>query len=374
MSGRANGEGSIYKRKDGRWCATISLDGGRRKAVYGKTREEAAHKLTKALKAQQDGRSIPGERETVRIYLLRWLEDVARPTVRPGTYDGYERVVRLQLNPEIGTIRLARLGAEDLARCYRRLLATGLSPRSVQLAHAVLHRALRDAERWNLISRNPASLVDAPRPKPPERQPLAPEQIKELLAASEGDRLHALYVVAVSGGLREGELLGLRWTDLDLERGSLSVQQQVQRTRAGWVFSEPKTSKGRRVVTLPRVAVEALKRHRQQQRVERVAAGAAWGDQGLVFANQVGRPIEKQNLIRRSFRPLLMRAGLPPIRFHDLRHSAATLLLHQGVHMKVVQERLGHATIAVTMDTYSHVMPSMQKDASDRLDEFFTGT
>jgi integrase len=225
-----------------------------------------------------------------------------------------------------------------------------------------------------LISRNPAGFVDAPRPTPPQIQPLAPEQINQLLSASQGDRLHALYVVAVSAGLRQGELLGLRWSDLDLERASLSVQQQVQRTREGWVFSEPKTAKGRRTVTLPRMAIGALRTHRQYQLAERLAAGATWSDHGLVFTNHVGGPIEKQNLVRRSFRPLLTRAGLPMIRFHDLRHSAATLLLHQGVHPKVVQERLGHATIGVTMDIYSHVMPTLQREAADGLDRFFTGT
>lgn len=368
---RANGEGSVYKRKDGRWEARISLDHGGRKALYGKTRTEVARKLTEALKARQDGLPLVPERQTVQQYLGSWLDGVARLRVRPTTFDGYERLVRLHVNPEIGSVRLARLTPQALARLYERLLQKGLSARTVSLTHSVLHSALSQALRWNLVARNPADAVDPPRTQRREFRTLALEEAGRLLEGARSDRLYALYVLALTCGLRQAELLGLRWIDVDPDRAILAVRQQALRVRGGWTFSEPKTGKGRRTVTLPALAVEALRLHRLRQSQEKLRLGPAWDDLGLVFANQIGRPIEKQNLLRRSFWPLLERTGLPHIRFHDLRHTAATLLLEQGVHPKVVQERLGHSTISVTMDTYSHVMPTLQREAAEKLDRIF---
>ena len=371
MAKRGNAEGSIYKRKDGRWAGTITLADGKRKSVYGTTRSQVAQKLAAAQRTVHDGLPLAPEREATGHYLTRWLNDEARRTIRQTTWDGYERLLRLHVIPEIGKTRLARLSPQDLSGCYERLLTKGLSPRYVQMAHAVIHRALRQAERWNLIGRNPADLVDAPRPLRAEIQPLLPDQITHLLEAARSDRLEALYVLALTTGLRQGELLGLRWADIDIDARRLTVRQQVQRTRAGWVFTEPKTTKSRRNVVLPAVATDALARHRVRQIEEQLRAGASWQSLDLVFTSRLGGPIEKQNLARRSFQPLLAGAGLPKIRFHDLRHSAATLLLTQGVHPKVVQERLGHANISVTMDIYSHVLPTLQQDAADRLDRFF---
>lgn len=370
MAKRGKGEGTIYKRKDGRWAAATSTGNGRRKYVYGRTQAEVTGKLRKAQQAIAQGLPVADERQRLDHFLKRWLEST-RATISPSTWDGYERVLRLHIVPEIGHLRLGRLRPQQLADCYQRLLRKGLSPTYVRLGHAVLHRALRQAQRWALIPVNPASLVDAPRPAPPTVVPLSPAQIKVLLTAAEGDRLEALYVLAVTTGLRQGELLGLRWSDIDLQRQTLTVRQQVQRLHGEWLFTEPKTSAGKRQVTLPSVAVTSLRGRWAKHGREKLRAGANWRGLDLVFTNQLGGPIEKQNLIRRSFRPLLERAGLPPIRFHDLRHSAATLLLAEGVHPKVVQERLGHANISVTMDIYSHVFPSLQEDAAKRLDQFF---
>ncbi len=182
-------------------------------------------------------------------------------------------------------------------------------------------------------------------------------------------RLEALYVLALTTGMREGELLALQWKDLDMAGGSLQVRRKVSRiTNKGFVVSEPKTAKSRRNIPLAPRTLEALKRHRVRQNEQRLALGDAWEDQGLIFANSLGKPLEVSNMTRRSFRPLLVKAGLPQIRFHDLRHSCATLLLSMGIHPKVVQERLGHSQISVTLDTYSHVLPSMQEEAAQRLD------
>ena len=373
MAKRANSEGSVYRRADGRWVAAVSLEGGRRKFFYGKTRAEVSRQLVAALKARQDGLPLPAERQTVGQYLTAWLEDSVRSAVRQTTYENYSATLRKHVLPEIGSIRLARLSPQDLSRLYGRMLSRGLSARTVRLAHAILHKALAQAVRWNLVARNAADAVDPPRLSRHEPRILTPEQASRLMAVAKEDRLYALYVLALMTGLRQAELLGLRWSDVDLDAATLTVRQQAIRTSSGWGFTEPKTARGRRLVTLPALAVAALREHRREQARERLAMGAAWEDNDLVFTNQLGRPIEKQNLTRRSFRPLLERAGLPRIRFHDLRHSAATLLLQQGVHPKVVQERLGHSTISVTMDIYSHVMPTLQREAAQQLDRLFAG-
>jgi integrase len=375
MSRRGQNEGSIYKREDGRWAGTLSLGyelgKRRRKTFYGATRKEVQQKLATALSDLQGGLPIPVGRQSVRQYLVAWLNDVVRPSVRLGTYESYERLLRVQVFPIIGRIPLTKLGPQDLVHLYGSMLRAGSAPRTVQYAHAILHRALKQAVRWNLVARNPVDAVDSPRPAKIEIRPLNAQEASALLEAASGDRLHALYVLAITTGMRQGELLGLRWDDINWMGQQLHVRRQVRRLNAGVIFNEPKTARGRRVVTLSDLAVRALRTHRSVQLEERLCAGAHWTDGDLVFPNSLGRPLQTQNLIRRSFRPLLLKAGLPRIRFHDLRHTAATLLLMQGVHPKVVQELLGHATIAVTMDVYSHVMPSLQREAASKLDALF---
>ena len=368
---RANNEGSIYKRRDGRWAASVTLDGGRRKTFYARTREEVGRRLAKALHEREQGQPLVPEKESVSSYLARWLEDGARATIRGSTFENYERMIRRHIVPQIGHLRLARLAPHDLSRLYRRMLDRGLSPRTAQLAHAILHRALRQAVRWRLVAVNVCDMVDAPRPQRREFRTLNTEEAIRLLTVAEADPFHALYVLALTCGMRQAELLGLRWADLDLPGAVLAVRQQAIRINGGWEFTPPKTDKGRRTIALPVLAVRALRQHKMRQAQERLALGPAWEDNDLVFPNQVGRPIERQNLIRRSFHPVLNKAGLGRLRFHDLRHSAATLMLAQGIHPRVVQERLGHSTISVTMDVYSHVMPTLQKEAARAMDKAF---
>lgn len=228
MAKRGQNEGSIHKRQDGRWMAVLNLgyeDGKRnRKYFYGNARREVQEKLTAALRDQQRGLPAVPERETVGEYLTRWLQDVARHTVRATTFESYERLIRRHLIPHIGRLRLARLGPQDLSRLYGRLLADGLSPRTVQYVHAVIHRALNQALRWNLVVRNVADLVDAPRPKRNEIAPLTSEQASAFLKAAEDDRFYALYVLALTSGMRQAELLGLRWAEVDWERGIVAVR------------------------------------------------------------------------------------------------------------------------------------------------------
>jgi integrase len=229
-------------------------------------------------------------------------------------------------------------------------------------------RALGDALRWQLVVRNICDAVDPPRVPKKEMQALTGEQAQQFLEAASGDPLEALYVVALTTGMRQGELLGLKWMDLDLALGTVQVRRTISRlAKKGFTVSEPKTAKSRRKIHLTHLAIEALKRHRLRQNEAKLAAGPAWDEQGWVFCNTVGRPIEVGNMIRRSFRRILTKAELPIIRFHDLRHSAASLLLSLGVHAKIVQELLGHSQIGLTLDTYSHVLPSLQEEAVSRL-------
>lgn len=217
--------------------------------------------------------------------------------------------------------------------------------------------------------------ADPPRKERVEFRTLDPEEARRLLDTARGDRFEALYVLALTTGLREGELLGLHWKDVDLDRGRLQVVATMQRDRInkGFTFSEPKTDRSRRPVILTATAIAALRRHRVAQAEERLRAGPLWEDDGLVFANTVGKPVEAGNVLRRSFWPLLEKAGLPHIRFHDLRHSAATLLMSKGVHPKVVSEMLGHSKISITLDLYSHTVPAMHQEAAEAMDAIMQG-
>lgn len=372
MSKRANNEGSIYKRSDGRWAASISIGGGKRKAFYGKTRSDVARKLTAALKNTHDGIPLVGERQTVNSYLNEWLRTI-EPNLRPESFRRYRELSLLHIIPEIGKIPLARLSPQQVQTAYARRLASGLSGTTVQHIHGVLHKALNQAVRWNLVVRNVADLVDSPRRTTPEMRTLTPEEAIRFVTAAAGERLEAAYVLAITCGLRLGEIQALRWRAVDIERSTLAVTAALQAIESGRpVFAEPKTAKSRRVVQMPVIAVDALRRHRIKQIEERLRAGEMWEDHDLVFTNERGRPLDGNNFRARAFRPLLAKAGLPAIRFHDLRHTAATLMMNDGIPVKVASERLGHADVTVTLKTYSHVLPGMQQQAADSMDRLFS--
>jgi integrase len=372
MGRRGNGEGTITRRQDGRWEAryTAHTDKGpKRKVLYGKTRAEVAEKLTKAMADRDGGLAFDAGNLRVSEYLARWLADSVRGSVKPITFESYERLVRLHIVPAVGRVKLKNLTPAHLQGFYRDRLDAGLSPRTVQYLHVLLHRSLKQALRWNLVPRNVAEAVDPPKVHRKEMRPLSPEEARLLLQAAHENRLEALYVFAVHCGLRQGELLALRWDDVDLEAGTLRVNRTLTITKDGPTFTTPKTVKSRRSVMLTAEAVEALKRHSERQAEEIVRMDTLYRDQGLVFASEVGTPLNRHNLSSRSFKPLLKRAGLPNIRFHDLRHTCATILLSRGVHVKFVQELLGHATVAITLDTYSHVLPGMGNQASQAMQD-----
>ncbi|CAA9321932.1 MAG: Integrase [uncultured Chloroflexia bacterium] len=373
MGKRGNGEGSISKYKDGRWCGRYTIhtaNGPKRKVVYGKSRAEAAAKLAKAMADRDGGLIFDSGNITVGEHLDQWLKNCVKHSVKQTTYENYEYVVRRHLVPAIGAKRLGKLSPAQVQSLYRQKLDAGLAPRTVRLIHTVLHRALKQAVRWGLVPRNVTDAVEVPRPQKKEIRPLTPEQVKTLLRAAEGDRLEALYVLAVTTGMREGELLGLRWEDVDLEQEVVRVRQQLTRTRSGLSFTKPKNGKGRSVALMG-TAAKALRAHRDAQDRERSRLAGLWQETGLVFTSATGTPLDVGNLTYRSFRPLLERAGLPRVRVHDLRHSFATLFLSNGTHPKIVQEMLGHSNISMTMDTYSHVLPNMQGEAVRAMDPFF---
>ncbi len=368
---RGHNEGTISERSDGRWEARLSLPNGKRKCFYGKTRKDVAQKLAAALRDQQQGLPIVAERQTVAQYLEQWLNDTARHTLRPRTFIRYQQLIRKHALPSLGKLALAKLTPQHLSALYGERLATGLSPRSVQFLHAVLHRALKQAMRWDLIARNPADLVDAPRPKRPEIHPLTAEAVQRLREAAQGDPLEALYALALMTGMRQGEILGLRWADLDLDAGRLEVHHTLYHARDGWHLAEPKTGRSRRMVKLAPSVVAALKAHRARQAADRLQVGPAWQDHGFVFTSSVGTPLNFSHLRQRSWLPLLRRAGLPSVRFHDLRHTVATGLLQDGVPLVKVRDLLGHSTITITADIYAAHLPPEQDEIADRMERLF---
>jgi integrase len=264
---------------------------------------------------------------------------------------------------------LKNLTSAHVRGLYREKLDAGLSPRSVQYVHVTLHKALKQAIADGLIPRNVTEAVKPPQVRREEMQPLTAEQVKVLFEAAKGDRLEALYVLAVSAGLRQGELLGLKWDDIDLEVGTLQVRRTLTTAKGGPVLSAPKTKGSRRTVILSQPALEALRSHLERQLGEIDQAGDLWRENGLIFASESGEPLSRQHVTARRFKPLLKRTSLPEIRFHDLRHTCATLLLSKNVNPKVVSEMLGHASIAITLDTYSHVLPTMQESTAKAMED-----
>lgn len=368
---RGQGEGSIYQRADGTWTASVSLgwDGGsrQRKVIYGKTRREAAEKLRAALNAKEQGALVRDERRTVADFLDWWLAEVVPNRTKAGTAASYDSNVRVHIVPALGRLRLTQLTPAHVQAMLNAKLAEGLSPRTVQYLHAILRSALAQALRWGFVTKNVAAVVTPPRVVREEVVPLRPEEARRLLDMAVGHRLEALYTVAVAVGLRQGEALALRWSDVDIEGGTLRVRSTVRRIRGEMVYSQPKSTRSRRTVSLPRTCVDALAAHRRRQSAERLRAGARWQDQGLVFPGELGGPLDAHT-VTRHFHALCEKAGVGRRRFHYLRHTCASLLLAQGVHPRVVMEVLGHAHFAFTMTTYTHVMPSLRSEAADLMD------
>ena len=281
--------------------------------------------------------------------------------------DRYASDIDRHIVPAIGRYRLDKLRPAHLVALYNAKADEGLSGASLRHMHAVIRRALNVAVRWQVIAVNPATLVDTPKAAQHEITPLTAAEARRLIQAAEGDRMQARWLVGLALGLRQGEALGLRWEDVDLDARLLRVRRALQRRRGGGlILTEPKTQRSKRTIPLPGQLVTALEDHRARQAKERAAAGSLWRDSGCVFTTPIGTPVDPRN-DSREFRKLLARAGLPPVRLHDLRHTAASLLLAQHVPARVVMEILGHSQIALTMNTYSHVAPEVSREAADRM-------
>jgi integrase len=364
MTRRGNNEGSIRERADGLFEARISLEGGKRKSVYGKTRAEVAKKMHELLHNTDQGIPVLDDRQTVKQYLESWYE-MKRPTVKESTWRPYRNHIKLRLVPNLGSTPLAKLTAQQIQLMYARLINQGAAPKTVYNCHGVLHNALDDAVRMGVVIRNVADMVDPPRLRRYDFQILDADQFQRFLTVIRGDRFEALYILALSTGMREGECLALHWADLDLAQNALQVKLTVSETDDNrFTLAEPKTLYSRRRVLLTPLAVEALQAHWERQQIERANMGDQYTDNDLVFPNGFGGIMIPHNITKRGFKRLLAKAGLSTtLRFHDLRHTAATLLIAAGVPVKVVSEMLGHSSVTITLTTYAHVLPAMQQSA-----------
>jgi integrase len=365
---RGYGEGSIYQKKDGRWVAALVLPGRQRRYFYGESREEARRKLNQAIKAIDTGTYTDSRGRRLGEFLDQWLEEVVKPRVRQWTFAGYEVHIRLHIKPTLGAIALDELTPLDVQRWMNRKVGEGLSAKSVRYMRGTLRAALNQAIRWGMISRNVAMLVEPPRGPQYEIRPFDPEEARTFLTGIRGDRLEALYSVALALGLRQGEALGLQWRDVDLDRGLIRVVHQLQRVDSKLTLVSLKTDKSRRTLQVPASTLRGLRDHHARQAAEREQLGDGWHDRDLVFTKPDGRPLEGST-VTRLFHHHLDEAGLPQRRFHDLRHSCATLLLVQGVSPRVVMEVLGHSDVGMTLNTYSHVVPQLRREAADRMEE-----
>ncbi|MER7539570.1 site-specific integrase [Streptomyces sp. NPDC097704] len=364
-----NGAGTITQRKDGRFQAAVYVlqpDGTRaRKFAYGKTWAECDAKRRALLDKVASGTPVPTRSAKLSEWLAYWLDSVVKPRRKLSTYDKYEAHVRLYLSPMLGTKRLESLSVPDIRR-FLLQLEKKTTAATAKESHRVLRTALSAACREELIVRNVAKLVEPPRAAARELSPWTLDETLDFLAAARKDPLYAAFVLAIAMGLRRGEIVGLRWQDVDLENRVLLVRQQVQRRR-GVLYNDETKGRRSRVIPLPAMCLAPLRWHRMRQKATYEAAGTEWTTAGYVFATRSGRPVEPRN-VHRSFVRVSEDAGLRPIRLHDARHGCATLLTAAGVAPRVVMEILGHSQISLTMDVYTHVVQDTQREAISHMD------
>lgn len=394
---RAHGEGSIYQRKDGTWAGVTRYEdpetGEKKKHfVYGKTRKEVVSKK-KAFEDELKKGVLPkAGKITVSQWLDDWMETYKKNSVRQNTYEGYQRIIEAHLKPSIGSILLKELRPQQVQKMLNQKSESGrtrtdnidkkgspLTANTVIHIYTVLNMALKKAVKNGLIARNVCDAVDKPTKVKKEFMPWTTEETNKFLASVKGERLFPLYMVDWGAGLRRSELLGLQWPDINMKKGNLTIKRTLVRVKGGYKFGEPKTKKSRRTIPLPEPVIQALKAWRSQQAQDEMKWRGLHKDLPdedkpkfnplkMVFSNEIGEPMNPE-FVSRAFKRDLEKAGLPEIRLHDLRHGHATMLLELGEDLKVVSDRLGHSTITITADIYSHVREKLQREASRKLEQ-----
>jgi len=307
-------------------------------------------------------------------YLDKWLAEIAKPRLRENTFDSYVWIIKKYIRKKLGESKLSDIQTYQIQKFYSELQKQGLSPRTIRYAHSILCSALKQAVKMKMIIQNPCELCELPRMEKAEMKCFTPEETAKFLGAAKDDKYFAIFLTIIETGMRPEEYLGLQWKDIDFENKILCIRRAViYRKGGGFYFTEPKTKKSRRSIPISNSVINALKSHRRKQLEERMKLGASYQNFDLIFASEIGSPIQRKNFTDRHFKPLLKKADLPNIRLYDLRHTTATLLLSAGENPKIVSERLGHASIVLTLDTYSHVLPTMQKTATNKMEKLMAG-
>jgi integrase len=367
---RGRNEGSISKRPNGKWRAQLSLN-GKRISFGSESKEECQVWLRKMLDNLDRGMDYEGGKTNLKDYLASWL-DATQITLRPKTAYQYAQIIRLHIIPYLGETILKDLRQSRVELFFGELIKAGVGTRTIRLTHSVLHRALEKALSYGLILRNPAHGAALPRRNQTEMSVLDESQVSQFLVAAHNSQHEALYHLAVTTGMRQAELLGLKWSDLQWISGTLHVRRQVQHVPGqGWSFIEPKTRAGRRAIELGEGSLQVLRQHLERQQLQKLMMGQRWKENNLIFPSSVGTPITLTNL-RMDFNQVLDQAGIPRVRFHDLRHTAASLMLNHGIPVIVVSKILGHSKPSVTLDIYGHLYHEMQTEAAQIMDRLVT--
>lgn len=368
MSKRSAGEGSIFKRGD-RWVAQVG-SGENRETAYFQKQQDANKWRHEKIEQRKNRLLLAGSKTQLAVFLEDWLE-VKKTSIRPNTYSDYAYTARNHIGPVLGKNKLCDLTPNHLQALYTEELKKGKSARTVIGIHAVMHCALQHALKLGLVPRNVADSVTRPKIPRKEMKVLDQDQALRLIQQAESSRYQLLFWFAITTGLRLGELFGMKWEDVNWQNRKIQIKRQVQRRKGGLEFCEPKSETGRRIITLGTTTINKLKNHYISQQKEIIEVGDKWKNNDLIFCTPIGTPLEPANVLK-ALKKCLRDAGLPQIRFHDLRHTAATLMLLEGINPKIVQERLGHSDISMTLNTYSHVLPSMQEEAAEKMDELLS--
>lgn len=368
---RGHNEGSVYfdKSRD-QWVVAITISPGKRKKFYFEKKADALKKKNEALRELEQGTLPTGKQHKLGEFLQSWLENVHKENLRISTYVKYKKLVKY-IVADLGDVWLQKLTPLEVQQFYAKKRKDGLSSKTVHEIHGVLHLALKHAVRWNYISRNVCELLDSPRVVSRKGTPLSVEQAKKLVESLKGHRLELVVLTAIITGMRRGEILALRWADVDMERRVLIVLHTVDYIPPfGYVENEPKTKTGKRLIDLPEFYIALLKKHKVKQERQRRKVGDKWENRDLVFPDTTGGYMSPAHL-NADFKEILVRAGIAHMPFHDLRHSAATILISMGIHPKVIQELLGHSDISITLGIYGHLFPTMGQGVAQKWDGVF---